>query len=92
VTNPRRFPKPRSAAEAIAAISDLLAFLHVLPIPAQAVDGLLNLLRRRPVTGGDVFDVQIVAAMQANGVRRIYTFNTADFEAFSELSKPVRLS
>jgi predicted nucleic acid-binding protein len=33
VTNPRRVPKPRSAAEAIAAISDLLAFLHVLPIP-----------------------------------------------------------
>jgi hypothetical protein len=43
------------------------------------------LLRRHPVTGGDVFDLQIVAAMQANGIQRIYTFNTADFAAFSDL-------
>jgi uncharacterized protein len=82
VTNPRRVPKPRTAAEAMAAISSLLAFLHVLPVPAHAVDGLLALLRRHPVTGGDVFDLQIVAAMQANGVERIYTFNAVDFAVF----------
>jgi toxin-antitoxin system PIN domain toxin len=86
VTNPRRVPKPCSAMEAVAAISDLLTYLHVLPVPARAVDGWLDLLRRRPVTGGDVFDLQIVATMQANGVGRIYTFNVADFEAFPELS------
>jgi hypothetical protein len=86
VTNPRRVPKPRSAAEAIAAISDLLAFLQVLPVPAHAVDGLLDLLRRHPVTAGDVFDLQIVATMQANGVQRIYTFNADDFTVFPELS------
>ncbi len=79
VTNPRRVPKPRAPAEAMAAISSLLAFVHVLPVPAHAVDELLDLLRRHPVTGGDVFDLQIVAAMQANGVERIYTFNAADF-------------
>jgi hypothetical protein len=39
-------------------------------------------LRRRPVTGSsDVFDLHIVAAMQANGMGRIYAFNIADFEA-----------
>jgi uncharacterized protein len=86
ITNPRRVAKPRAAADALIAISGLLAFLHVLPVPAQTVDRLLDLLRRHPVTGGDVFDLQIVATMQANGVGRIYTFNTADFEAFSELS------
>jgi len=32
------------------------------------------------------FDLHIVAAMQANGIGRIYTFNTTDFEAFTELS------
>jgi predicted nucleic acid-binding protein len=86
VTNPRRVPKSRDAAEAMAAISSLLAFLRVLPVPAHAVDGLLDLLRRHPVTGGDVFDLQIVATMQANGVERIYTFNAADFAVFPELS------
>ena len=86
VTNPRRVPKPRSASEAVAALVGLLAFLHVMPVPAHAAEELLDLLRRRPVTGGDVFDLQIVATMQANAIQRIYTFNSADFESFSELS------
>jgi toxin-antitoxin system PIN domain toxin len=86
VTNARRVPKPRSPADAIGAISGLLAFLHVLPIPAGAVEGWLDLLRRRPVTGGDVFDLQLVATMLANDVPRIYTFNAKDFEPFPEIA------
>jgi uncharacterized protein len=86
VTNPRRVARPRDATEAMTVLSEMLAFLHVLPIPASTIDRLLDLLRRRPVTGSDVFDLHIVAAMQANGIGRIYTFNTADFAAFPELS------
>lgn len=82
VTNARRVPN-RAPADAIYAISGLLAFLRVLPIPARAVDGWLDLLRRRPVTGGDVFGLQLVATMQANGSQRIYTFNAEDFEVFA---------
>ena len=68
-------------------MSALLALpgLHVLPTPARAVAGLMALLQRHPVTGGDVFDLQIVATMQANSVQRIYTFNTEDFAVFPEL-------
>lgn len=86
VTNPRRVSNPRPAVEALAAVADLLTFLRVLPAPAHTVDGLLDLLRRHPMTGGDVFDVHIAATMLANGVQRIYTYNAADFAAFSELS------
>jgi hypothetical protein len=43
-------------------------------------------LQRHPVTGADVFDLQIVATMQANGIQRIYTFNSDDFEVFPELA------
>jgi predicted nucleic acid-binding protein len=85
VTNPRRVLKPRPVADAIAAITGLLSFLHVLPIPARAVEGWLDLLRRRAVKGGEVFDLQLAATMLANGVNRIYTYNTDDFEAFKEL-------
>jgi predicted nucleic acid-binding protein len=86
VTNARRVPNPRSPDEALRAISGLLSFLHVLPIPARTVEGWLGLLRRHPVTGGDVFDLQIVATMQANGIQRIYTFNRDDFEVSPELA------
>jgi predicted nucleic acid-binding protein len=47
---------------------------------------LLELLKRSAVTGSDVFDLQIVATMQANNIRRIYTFNISDFEMFPELT------
>lgn len=69
----------------MAAISGLLAFLHVLPIPTRVVEGWVDLLRRRPVTGGDVFDLQLTATMLANGVSRIYTYNRSDFAMFREL-------
>lgn len=86
VTNARRVANPRSPVEAADAISRMLVFLRVLPVPSTAVEGWLDLLRRHPVTGGDVFDLQLVAVMLAHGVSRVYTFNVGDFAAFSELS------
>jgi predicted nucleic acid-binding protein len=86
VTNPRRVTQARSSADALNAISSFLTFLRVLPIPARAVEGWIDLLRRRPVTGADVFDLQLAATMLANDVSRIYTFNGADFGAFPELA------
>ena len=67
------------------AVSDLIGFLRILPTSVPAVGSLLDLLRRVPVTGGGVFDLQIVATMKANGVLTLYTFNVADFQVFSEL-------
>jgi predicted nucleic acid-binding protein len=75
-------PTRRSTISAILALPGIV----VLPTPARAVSGWMRLLQRRPVTGGDIFDLQIVATRQANGIQRIYTFNTSDFEMFSELA------
>lgn len=76
ITNPRRVAAARSSAEALDALAALLGLpgIHILPTPPRAV------------TGGDVFDPQLIATMQANNILRIYTFNTEDFEAFPELS------
>ena len=63
VTNGRRVAKPRTSAEALSALSDLLTFLQVLPIPATAVESWMKLLPARAVTGGDIFDLQIVGTM-----------------------------
>jgi len=87
ITNPRRVAAASSAEEAMGILEAIVALpgLYLLPTPARAVAGWMELLARRPVTGGAVFDLQIVATMQANGIQRIYTFNTDDFEVFSEL-------
>jgi predicted nucleic acid-binding protein len=88
ITNPRRVRVVSSSAEALNIISAMLALpgLYVLPTPARAVAGWMQLLQHHPVTGGDVFDLQIVATMQANGIQRIYTFNADDFKVFPELA------
>lgn len=88
VTNPKRMAVAVSAQEALQVWEDLLALpgLHVLPAPAEALAALGELLRRHPVTGGRVFDLQIVATLKANNIHRIYTFNTGDFQAFPELA------
>jgi uncharacterized protein len=86
VTNSRRVQRPCTPPAALAAISSLLSFLRVLPMPVETVDELVRLLRRQPVTGGDIFDLQIIATMNVHGIQRIYTFNTPDFAAFPEIA------
>jgi predicted nucleic acid-binding protein len=85
VTNARRVVNPRTSSDALAAISDLLGFLRVLPVPVTAIDELMALLLRNPVIGGEIFDLPIVATMKLNGIPRIYTFNTEDFKPFQEI-------
>jgi hypothetical protein len=87
ITNPRRVAAPSSAAAALRILSALLALpgIRILPTPARTVTALMELLQRQPVTGAEIFDLQIVATMKANNVDRIYTFNRADFHVFPEL-------
>ena len=76
---------PSSPAVALKVIAALLAGISILPTTGRAVTTLMELLRRCPVTGPEVFDLQIVATMKANNIQRIYTFNAGDFEVFPEL-------
>ena len=52
------------------------AFLRSILCPYTK---LKSALKRRPVTAGGVFDLQIVATMRANNIQRIYTFKS-EFE------------
>lgn len=54
--------------------------------PVEVVSRWIVPAGRSSVTSGKVFDLQIVATMQANHVQRIYTFNLSDFEQFSEMT------
>jgi len=49
-------------------------------LPADVVTRWVKLVRAKPVKGGEVFDLQAAAAMQAHGVATIYTYNIADFQ------------
>lgn len=87
ITSPKRVTRPRSPEEALAAIERVLAYpgMTLLPTPADLVKRWMDLVRSHPVTRQHVFDVQLVATMLGNGVRRIYTFNRGDFERFEQI-------
>ncbi len=87
VTDPRRVTEPRQPAEALEAIKRLIAMpgICLLPLPADIVERWIALMRNRPVRRGAAFDVQLVATMLGNGIRKIYTLNDSDFRPFDQI-------
>jgi predicted nucleic acid-binding protein len=49
------------------------------------LDHLLELLESIPTAGKQIYDANIVATMQAHGIRSLLTHNTVDFNRFSHL-------
>ena len=87
VTNSRRVDKPYKPDEALDAIERVLAMpgMTLLLPPVDTIGRWMDLLRQHPVVGSTVFDVQLVATMLGNGVRRIYTFDSSHFAQFGEI-------
>ncbi len=87
VTNPRRVSSPFAPREALEELDNIQALpgMTVLPVPVDVVNRWTELVRRHPVTGRKVFDVQLIATMLGNGVKKMYTFNVTDFESFADI-------
>ena len=87
VTNAKRVSDPRTPDEAADAIEAILAIPGVilLPVAPEVTWRWLEMLRRHPVRGGAVFDLQLIATLEVNGVQQICTFNRQDFEGFPGL-------
>jgi toxin-antitoxin system PIN domain toxin len=87
VTNPRRVTEPKSPEVALETMNTFLTLpgITLLSVPLDIVSRLMALLRQHPVIGRKVFDVQLVATLLGNGVRKLHTFNRADFAPFSEI-------
>ena len=57
----------------------------VLPEEPEAVDIWLELCKKYRVSGKRVHDVRLAASALSNGINRVLTLNTKDFENFEEL-------
>ena len=87
VTNPRRVTQPRSPQEAREEMEKYLNATTIRKIyPGEdIIHRVLMLLQQHPqITRQDIFDCTLVAIMQTNGVRRIYTYNRQHF-TFADL-------
>ena len=87
VTNPRRVTEAQSPAVALETIGLFLALpgMTLLPFPLDIARRWMALLRQHPVSGRKVFDVQLAATILGHGVRKLHTFNRADFAPFAEI-------
>lgn len=87
ITNTRRVSSAYQPKEALEAINEILLLpgMSLLPVPIDVVTRWANLAMKHPVTGKDIFDVQLIATMLGNSVNQIYTYNRSDFEKFSEI-------
>jgi toxin-antitoxin system PIN domain toxin len=83
-TNARQVSNPFEPAEAVVALERILAMpgLVVLEVPADVPARWLTLARQREPKGPAVFDLQLIATMQANGVQKVYTYDTEHFSGF----------
>jgi predicted nucleic acid-binding protein len=86
VTNRRRVASPFAPGEARRFILDVLPRFEILPIPGLVISQWVDWAGQFAITGGDIFDAQIVATMLASGVRKIYTYNHQDFERYPGLA------
>jgi len=87
ITDSRRVTQPRRPEDAAEAIAMMLSMpgLVLLPTPSDLTQRWMNLLRQRPVRAGAIFDLQLVATMLANDVRRIYTYDERHFRPFAQI-------
>ena len=87
VTNPKRVQNPRSPGEAIAEIEKYIQSpqIHKLHPGPDILERSVALLKKYQVSQQEVFDLQLVATMLSNNVKRIYTYSQNHFAKFTEI-------
>jgi len=84
ITDPRKVSAPFSPDEAATAVERIIALpgMSILPVPTDVPARWVSLARERGTKRAHVFDLQLIATMQANNVRRIYTYDRGHFSGF----------
>jgi predicted nucleic acid-binding protein len=82
VTHAHTFAQPLSSAAAAVEAAKLQALFAVVPEASAVMTNLLMLCSTIPMAGKQIHDGNVVATMQAHGIGKLLTHNTADFARF----------
>jgi predicted nucleic acid-binding protein len=85
LTRPQEFANPRPVSVIAERVRYFQMNFRVADETFTVTRNLLLLLEKIPMGGRQVHDANIVATMQAYGIRHLVTLNTADFARFSGL-------
>jgi predicted nucleic acid-binding protein len=83
LTRPQMFANPQPIARLVADVRQFENRFHVAEDGPYVTQVLLALVQQIPTGGKQIHDANIVATMQAHGIIRLFTHNTADFARFS---------
>jgi predicted nucleic acid-binding protein len=91
LSRPQTFAAPQPSAVLVAQIQKFQTLMRIAEDGPAVTATLLNLVTTVALAGKQVHDANIVATMQANGITRLLTHNTADFSRFSTMITVVPL-
>ena len=74
-----------TTSAAIKELTNLIAFFPLLPEPRSIFDEWQRLVTTYKVSGKSTHDARLVAAMRANGIGKILTFNIQHFTRYKEI-------
>lgn len=84
VTHPRTFAMPLTSSQAVEQVGNILQTCQIIGETSATTNALLTLIRDYSVSGKQIHDANIVAAMLANGIDTLLTLNTADFKRYED--------
>lgn len=82
LSRPQAYTVALPPAELVADVTRFQAHFRVAEDGPAVTGHLSNLIQTIPLGGKQVHDANIVATMQAHGLRRLLTHNTTDFARF----------
>lgn len=85
VTRPQADEPPLSPWTAIERVETFRTIFDVIDDTQGSFERLLELVASYSVKGRQIHDANIVATMDAHGIRRLLTANPADFRRFADL-------
>ncbi len=85
LSRPQSFTGPIPTATLIADVAHFQSHYRIAEDGPAVTTHLLTLLSTIPTGGRQVHDANIIATMQAHGLRRLLTHNTADFARFAAM-------
>jgi len=80
------FEKSFTVDQVVNQVDALLPSFTVLDEPIDAANSLRELVRQYQIQGKSIHDANVVAVMLTHGVRRLVTYNSADFERYEDIS------
>lgn len=84
LTHPRTLTTPLTPEQVQTQVKTILTLFRVADETSVTTQTLLTLMDDYPVSGKQIHDANIVAAMLTNGIDTLLTLNAADFNRYSD--------